>query len=212
VREQILDGMLTSRLYMAMLGAWFVTLCPAIFLLHGKHAAEVLHKVTIYSYAIIVGTRLCNVWFFVTARSVDHMPVAFAAPHPARNPCLLVALMCGALAFHALVHSLGMLRGFWTTRRNKMAVIMILLVFLVGMLHPLPAAMYWRRWYAPHGPAARREAEENIRTTDALTRKWLQKHPDDELTLRLRINFLRDVGRHEEAAKLEHRLPETGTK
>jgi hypothetical protein len=201
----------TPNMAVWLLLAWLLTLGPAIGLLRGRNAGDLMCKVTIYFFAVILGTRICNIWYLVTLQPGE--PFGYLYRHgysgfiPGLDrPVLLTIWICGGLAGHAFIYAASMLRHFWTTRRNRLAVFFYTLALLVGMLHPLPSIRYWQETHQNLYKDARQQLDANRALTDEQTEQWLREHPEDWLTLLLRAHFLHNTGRHLEAVCLYEKV------
>jgi len=200
-------AMQTSSMAVILLFAWALTLGPAICLLRGNDAADLMFKVTLYSFAVAVGTRLCNVYYFTLWR--PDVPVGYLPQHGytgllARldRPVLLMIWFCGGVAGHAFIYSASMLRHFWTSPRNRFAVAFYACALIVGLIHPLPTIHFWGNANRMALRAAQPQLEANRELTDDRTRQWVLEHPDDPMTLLMRANYLTDMRRYSEALSL----------
>jgi hypothetical protein len=203
-------AMQTSRMAIVLWFAWAFTLGPAICLLRGRNAGDLMFKVTLYIYAVALGTRLCNIWYIVLCQGGE--PIGYLLQHGydgflvrLDRPVLLTIWICGGLAGHALIYSASMLRRFWTTARNRAAVVFYSCALLVGFLHPLPIIHFWGNWNRMVLTDAEPQREANRELTDSRTHQWVHEYPDDYLTLLMRANYLANTQRHSEALPLYRR-------
>ena len=200
-------AMQTSQMAGFLFFAWLLTLGPGICLLRGRHSADLMFKVTLYIFAVSLGTRICNFYYVLPCHIGE--PLGYIIDHGYSGslvhldkPVLLTIWFCGGIAGHALIHSISMMRQFWTTARNRAAVVFYSCALIVGFLHPLPIIHFWGNFNRLILRAAQPQLEANRELTDTLTQQWILEQPSDSMFLLVRANFLCDMQGYSEALPL----------